>query len=230
MADETGHDSTLAAELALGLLEGSDLRDAEARRRREPAFADEVDRWERHFAEWFRQWPEVAPPASSRDTLFAATGATAANDNPARRWKIATLLASAVAAVCALFLVIPRSSEPVDTVAAQPAEILAVALTAQDGVTRMPAVIELPRKQLRMPSGLDIPAGSAGQVWLIVGEGAPEPIGILANSAEGLTADLAIPDRVPGNATLAISIEPEGGSPTRLPTGPVVASGALVQI
>ena len=30
-------------------------------------------------------------------------------------------------------------------------------------------------------------------------------------------------------ATFAVSLEPSGGSPTGLPTGPVIASGALVR-
>jgi anti-sigma-K factor RskA len=30
-------------------------------------------------------------------------------------------------------------------------------------------------------------------------------------------------------ATIAISVEPRGGSPTGIPTGPVIASGALSQ-
>ena len=31
------------------------------------------------------------------------------------------------------------------------------------------------------------------------------------------------------NATYAVSLEPEGGSPTGLPTGPVLFTGKLIQ-
>lgn len=230
MADEPGPEATAAAELALGLLEGPDLREAEARRRDDPAFAEEVYRWERHFELWFSRWPEAVPPASAQEALLGATGVSAANDNPARKWKIATIISSAVAAALALFLVVPREPAPVVIPTADQPTLLAVALTAEDGVTKMPAIIELPRKHLRMPAGLAVPAGHSAQVWLIAGTSAPAPIGILKASSEGLSADLAIPETVPDGSTLAISIEPAGGSPTGLPTGPVVASGALIQI
>jgi anti-sigma-K factor RskA len=32
------------------------------------------------------------------------------------------------------------------------------------------------------------------------------------------------------NATLAVSLEPPGGSPSGLPTGPVIASGKLTRL
>ena len=36
-----------------------------------------------------------------------------------------------------------------------------------------------------------------------------------------------VADELRRGATLAVSVEPAGGSPTGLPTGPVIASGAL---
>jgi anti-sigma-K factor RskA len=36
--------------------------------------------------------------------------------------------------------------------------------------------------------------------------------------------------RVAAQATLAVSVEPPGGSPTGLPTGPVIASGKLTKL
>jgi anti-sigma-K factor RskA len=36
--------------------------------------------------------------------------------------------------------------------------------------------------------------------------------------------------RIAPGATLAISIEPLGGSPTGLPTGPVVATGVVARV
>jgi anti-sigma-K factor RskA len=36
--------------------------------------------------------------------------------------------------------------------------------------------------------------------------------------------------RVSDEAVLAVSLEPEGGSPTGQPTGPVIANGKLAQL
>jgi len=77
--------------------------------------------------------------------------------------------------------------------------------------------------------GGDYPEDRALQIWVIP-EGAETPLSVgLIARGEGLTSiwlpeDLAA--QVPG-ATVAISEEPEGGSPTGLPTGPVLASGLL---
>jgi len=69
------------------------------------------------------------------------------------------------------------------------------------------------------------------QLWLMAAQ-APLPLGIVAPAAattlpwptahgEGLTADAF------RSATLAISLEPEGGSPTGAPSGPVLYEGRL---
>lgn len=81
-----------------------------------------------------------------------------------------------------------------------------------------------------MSAGINVPAGRSAQLWLIDGAAAPVPIGLLNASSGGMSADLQIAEAVSQGSTLAISIEPAGGSPTGQPTGPVVASGTLVQI
>ena len=69
-------------------------------------------------------------------------------------------------------------------------------------------------------------AGRAFEMWLIVGEGPPRSLGVFDPRAGRVT----LPD-VPGDVvpTLAISVEPPGGSPTGLPTGPVIFTGRLVR-
>lgn len=144
MAEAPAPGPTTAAELALGLLEGHELREAERRRAEDKAFAAQVERWERHFALLFSRWPEVEPPETALERLAQLTARNAANDNPTRPWKIATILSSAVAAVLALFLAVPQQQPPVATPAAEPRTLLANALTGPDGVTKVPVVIELP--------------------------------------------------------------------------------------
>lgn len=219
-----------AAELALGLLEGDDLRQAEMRRRTDPAFAAEVVSWERHFELLFRSWPEVDPPSSAQEMLARVIGRHPANDNSARGWKIATFLSGAAAAVLAVFLILPKDGPPAMAPVAEGQTLMATTLTGQDGLTKLPVVIDVSKRQLRMAAGLDIPARRSAQLWLIVGSATPAPIGILKRSDGGLSAKLDISGAIPADATLAISIEPAGGSPTGMPTGPVVASGTLTRI
>ncbi len=66
---------------------------------------------------------------------------------------------------------------------------------------------------------------------MIPAGGTPHSLGLLANhggTALTLTADNRA--RIAAGATLAVSLEPLGGSPTGLPTGPVVATGALLRV
>ena len=68
------------------------------------------------------------------------------------------------------------------------------------------------------------------QVWVIIGDRAPVPVGLLSRNERGALAISAeLRAAVPG-ATLAISEEPLGGSPTGLPTGPILASGTLTRL
>ena len=70
------------------------------------------------------------------------------------------------------------------------------------------------RSLLVTPAGLSAAAGRAYQLWLIPPSGTPRSLGLV---------DAAGPQRVPvtppllgafdGNATLAVSVEPAGGSP-----------------
>lgn len=64
---------------------------------------------------------------------------------------------------------------------------------------------------------------------MIGADGVPHSLGLL-KAAQRTVIPIAAADRtklVPG-LKLAISSEPLGGSPTGLPTGPIVASGTLI--
>jgi anti-sigma-K factor RskA len=70
------------------------------------------------------------------------------------------------------------------------------------------------------------PPGRAFELWAIPANAKrPEPLGVIPPSGTLRIAALARP--IGEGATLAISIEPQGGSPTGQPTGPVVFTGAL---
>ena len=62
-------------------------------------------------------------------------------------------------------------------------------------------------------------------------DGVPRSLGVLA-PAEATQIDLKaqVREHFADGAVLAISMEPEGGSPTGAPTGPVVATGKLLPL
>jgi anti-sigma-K factor RskA len=69
--------------------------------------------------------------------------------------------------------------------------------------------------------------GRALELWLIAGEDAPVSLGVMPQDAQAI---LRVADDLRGRvagAVLAISDEPEGGSPTGAPTGDVLAVGPV---
>lgn len=235
-----GDPDLAAAELALGLLDGDELAAARRRQLAEPAFARGVEQWRAHFAGLFAQWPEAVPADALAEIVAAridAAGGTARTGGAvpltaprdAGGWRALAIGSSAAAAIM-LGVVAWRPSLPVapGPVAAPAPSQMVAALAAADSSAPLAAMYDPASATVRMPGPMTIPAGRDAQLWLIEGKGKPVPLGLfrqVGGSTFVATARTGRP--IPAGATLAISIEPVGGSPTGQPTGPVVASGAL---
>jgi anti-sigma-K factor RskA len=63
---------------------------------------------------------------------------------------------------------------------------------------------------------------------VIAGKAAPKSMGLMRD--EGATALDRIALDIRQGMTLAVSVEPKGGSPTGLPTGPVIYSGQMIEL
>ncbi|TNE40885.1 MAG: anti-sigma factor, partial [Alphaproteobacteria bacterium] len=72
--------------------------------------------------------------------------------------------------------------------------------------------------------------GRSFELWLIEGGNAPVSLGLVPDKARGNVKVPAALQHKFANAVLAISDEPEGGSPTGKATGPVLALGQLSAI
>jgi anti-sigma-K factor RskA len=68
-------------------------------------------------------------------------------------------------------------------------------------------------------------AGRDYELWAIGGDGVPRSLGLLRGAQTVLTSDLLVP-----GVTLAVSLEPLGGSPAAGPTGPVLAAAVLDEV
>lgn len=90
------------------------------------------------------------------------------------------------------------------------------------------AVFDRAAGTVTLAASLQVPAGRVAQLWWIGGDKTPRSLGLLPG---GATPRLTIPPeargQLVGGVTLAVSIEPAGGSRTGLPTGPIVATGPL---
>lgn len=230
-----------AAELALGVLDGEERAAALRRVLAEPAFAAEVERWRLYFAQLFDLWPEVEPPEELIERIDASLGGPGhVRTRRAAPWPLIAIASSALAACLLVILLLRPAPEPAapsptpvaSATAAPSAPAAGPTLIAMlgDGRTPIAAAYDGAAGRLRVASQPATPRGRVAQLWVIGGDATPHPLGLLG--PDGLELVLAPADRarLVAGATLAISIEPPGGSPTGLPTGPVVATGALSRV
>jgi anti-sigma-K factor RskA len=79
--------------------------------------------------------------------------------------------------------------------------------------------------QIRFVSDVDVPQGFSIQAWTLPSrEMGPQSLGVLDGPRATTLAGPDLP--VPADAQLyEITLEPEGGSPTGRPTGPIIAKG-----
>lgn len=232
----TGKRAIDPAEFALGLLHGKDLAAARELAASDPDFARETAQWNGRLAALLEEVEPIAAPDAVWPRIGHSIGATSVGSNVVtlRRkvnvWRGLTGAMTALAASLALIVVnrpLPPApvAPPVSAPAAQPMVAMIKAGADVAAVANWDAnARQLMVAEVKMPA---VP-GRDYQLWLIPADGKPRSMGVMPNVphlrlalAEPLAAMLA------EGVTLAVSVEPTGGSPTDAPTGPVVASGAL---
>jgi len=229
----------LAGEFALRLLDGEELLAARRLLVEDAEFAGAVAEWEERLHLLAGEVPEHPLPEALWARIEAAldraaeTPAVLALRRKVRRWQSAAGVAAAAAvAASAALLLVPRAAPPVIVPPAErPAAPLLVASVATPDAGSL-AVTYLPDSGdlLVVPAALEVPSGRARQLWLIPEGGTPLSLGLVDADAAGrrrLAPELVA--RFVRGATIAVSDEPTGGSPTGQPTGAVLGTGVLQQ-
>ncbi|MFO1050329.1 MAG: anti-sigma factor [Geminicoccaceae bacterium] len=212
-----------AGEYVLGLLDAQERAAFELRLVRDAELAGLVEEWRAHLLPLDQALAPVVP----RVEVWRQISRTLTSRQPRPRrdwWRGAGFWRGwAVAATAATFalLVLLRIAPPT------PPQLVAV---LNDG-TGQPAWIVsagadpagiLARPLAAVPEPARVP-----ELWLIPqAGGAPISLGTL--DRQGNNRRQLAPGLLASGATLAVSLEPPGGSPTGQPTGPVVSSGRLV--
>jgi anti-sigma-K factor RskA len=140
-------------------------------------------------------------------------------------WRGLALTGFATAIALALVLLSP----PLE----RPEAALVVVLAGQDAKPALVASADRNRRLLTIKAvaPVALPADRSLQLWALPASGNPRSLGLVP--ASGI-ATIALP-AVAGTAledipALAVSVEPSGGSPTGLPTGPVLYSGPVQRL
>jgi anti-sigma-K factor RskA len=220
----------LAAEYVLGVLSAAERRDVERRLAQEPALDLEVALWEERLGGLADAVAPVAPPDAAWSRIEAVIAPPA--PRPASIWQSlafwrsfaigsGTLAAASIAGLVYIGLV-PTARPP-----------LMATLSGSAGQPNFVAAITASGNSLTIvPAALLTTDPRSYELWLIpAGETRPRSLGLIH---PGQPIKLDIPPDLAGrlgpDATLAVSLEPPGGSPTGQPTGPVIAHGKLTNL
>jgi anti-sigma-K factor RskA len=227
----------LAAELALGVLDGDDLARARALFAEDALFRASVGEWLGRFGPLLEDIEPLEPredfwPAIER--RLGAGGASNDNVRVIRRqlnvWRGVAAGATALAASLAVVLLTqPTQVSPPPVTVQAPAPMIAM-LGDEQKAGMMVATWSAADNSLRVAAAAAIPADPthSHELWVIPADGTPRSLGTVpAQPKAQMRVEPRLSRELREGATLAVSVEPIGGSPTGLPTGPVIASGKL---
>lgn len=217
----------LAGEYVLGTLHGA------ARARFERLLEDDarlralVAEWQERLHPLAEALPQVEPPARVWRRLQRRIAQTHARPAPLWRrvefWRPVGLAASAVAMALIIYIgVAPQVSAPSNMAVlsneqSQPAWL----------VSFTPGARRLTVKPLA-PQALQ--PNQALELWALPHGGQPRSLGLVPVQGGALVLSRDQQQLLGGAQALAVSLEPAGGSPTGLPTGPVLYQGAWITL
>jgi anti-sigma-K factor RskA len=221
----------LAAQYVAGTLRGPVKRRFETLLPSHPALQRAVQAWQARLMPLTSVLAPVAPPPDTWTRIEQRLWpAAVAHRLPWWRglafWRMASGLATVATVGLGLLLANPPAQDPPVIVVLQgteaggPARTSVVASVSADG--RM--LVARPVQAVAMA------AEQVLELWAVPPQGAPRSLGLIAaNGATVIPRERLLTLRMDGRntAALAVSIEPPGGSPTGVPTGPVVFAGKL---
>lgn len=230
MSGTAGDRDLLAAEYVLGTLDARQSAAVEAALPRDPALAGAVADWTNRLAPLTRLAPPEAPPPDLWDRIEARLqGAAPRPAFPPRRnwlWQGWAIGASLAAALFAGLAFLPRAEKPayMTVLVSDRAAPAWIAQADRSGGITLAAV----RPAFGEPQPAT-PDGRVMQLWgLRPGETAPTSLALLPRTPGRIS--IPAPALRPVNDMLIeISLEPEGGSPTGRPTGPILFYGRLIE-
>jgi anti-sigma-K factor RskA len=241
----------LAAEYALGLLRGRARARFETLLRRDPTLTEEVDFWNARFSEFAAQLKPVSPRAvvwaslaqvveQERQKVSPIRSARPTSQIRLRLWQTWAVAATAAAIALGVGWQIEQTkTQTLGTALAlaesKPMPYVAV-FQPQGGDARWAISLHTDSKVIRVVlSGQKMPTDITAhslELWMLDSKGTPHSLGLLPINGRD-SHDMPMPDmpaeEMGTSLTLAVSVEPRGGSPTGLPTGQVLGAVPAVR-
>jgi anti-sigma-K factor RskA len=222
----------LAAEYVLGTLDADERRAAEVRLAADADFQRAVAAWEASLQPLANGAAPVDPPAHLFDGILAriaaetppiapggpiaVAGNVVALRRSVRRWRWTASLAAAAAVALLAVVAVDRLNAPQTTFVAT--------LTADGAAPAFVLTVDTVANTLQVRRVADAPPPDKSyELWAVEPGAQPKSLGVV----EQASLKRSLPYS-PKDLVFAISLEPKGGSPTGVATGPIVFSGPLV--
>jgi len=221
----------LAAEYVLGTMSARVRRRFEFHLRGNPQLRRAVSQWEARLAPLADAMPAIEPPARVWEAIKTRLGI----GRPARPgfwgslsfWRVSSLASGLLALALIILVAAPIRETPVD--AGRMVVIMSDVATRKPAMTATwePGQREGRSLRIRVIGHAEMAPNTAWELWMLPGGDQP-PISlglITTHETQVVKIPQALAARLDAAYGLAMSVEPGGGSPTGLPTGPVLYAG-----
>ncbi len=216
----------LAADYVTGTLRGAARRRFETLLPAHAALRDAVRYWNAQLMPLTASLAPIAPPPRvwRRIEERLWSGPAPATARPAASlafWRGLSAFASVAALSLALLLASPEPVRPpiivvLDAATAAPAGASPASFIASIGGDG--------RALVTRPLNVSVPVDRALELWAVPATGAPRSLGLISGSGVTVLQQGKLLDAA---TALAVSLEPQGGSPSGAPSGPILYVGKL---
>ena len=233
-ADETLRDK-LAAEYVLGTMSARARRRFEIHLRGNPQLRRAVSQWEMRLAPLTGALPAIEPPARVWQAIKARLrfGRTVRPGfwESLSFWRVSSFASGLLALALIVMVALPKPETPVE--AGRMVVVLNDLATSKPAMTASwePGQRGGRTLRIRVIGHAEMGPNTAWELWMLPGgDQKPVSLGLITTHE---TQVVKIPEtlavRLDSAHGLAMSVEPAGGSPTGLPTGPVLYAGESIK-
>ena len=234
-ADETLRDK-LAAEYVLGTMSARARRRFAIHLRGNPQLRRAVSEWEARLSPLTDPLPAIEPPAR----VWQAIKARLQIGRPARAglweslsfWRVSSFASGLLALALIVMVAAPKPETPPDAGR--------MVVVMNDLATKRPAMTATwePGQRgsshalrIRVIGHAEMAPNTAWELWMLPGgDEKPVSLGLITtHETQVVNIPQALAARLDAAQGLAMSVEPAGGSPSGLPTGPVLYAGECIK-
>jgi anti-sigma-K factor RskA len=215
---------TLAAELALDILDAAERADALRLCLSDPDFAAAVEQWRLRLSPLLADLPSVEAPAHIWPMVAARVGSADRDSRhlrTIRRWRGIAGLCGAIAAALGLFILVRPADAPA------PASMGVAQLADASGAGALAIAYDQSRGTLRLSRAMLGDDHKRPELWVIPSDGKPRSLGLINGDSGTLTIDRSLQPFLAEGVTLAITLEDPATAPHPAPTSAPILTGRI---